>query len=421
MLNTISTKVLERQRSLLQKAYARQGESFGPPQGVFSQDLQEYEPAGKALLAQGAAGFLLLAGGQGTRLGSHAPKGMFPISVVNGKSLFEIFCRKVAAASKAAQALFPLAIMLSSENAQEVRKFFAENDYFGLPPSAVFFFEQGALPFLDNEGGLILNEDGTVVMAPDGNGRALDAFYASGIWETWRQKGIERVLLAPVDNPLTDPFCPRLLGYSAAKKVDLIVKAIERDDPEEKVGVVVGREDGRLAVIEYSELSEKVRYARTESGKLFYPYANISCFVVSMPLIEKVALAEEDRPLHKVYKPVQGYREDARQGRVQVQQGWKFETFIFDILDLTENAKVVAFPREEVFAPLKNKEGKDSPSTVKAALQEVDSSAFIKFFKSPPPPFPFELDAEFHYPTEELALYWEGRKPPSSSGYIGPK
>lgn len=419
-MNTVSPQVLAQLRLLKEPGESR-GEGLVPPPGIFSQDLQEYEAAGHALLARGAAGFLLMAGGQGTRLGSDAPKGMFPISVVKNKTLFEVFCQRVSAASSAFKVALPLAIMLSPDNAQMTRQFFVEHDYFGLSPSQVFFFEQGVLPFLDDDGELISKEDGSIAVAPDGNGRALDAFHASGIWEAWRQRGVERLLLAPIDNPLTNPFCPRLLGYSAFSKADLIVKAIERDDPEEKVGVLVGRNDGKLAVVEYSELPEEVRYARREDGALLYSYANISCFVVSMPFVERIALCGADRPLHKVYKAVKGYRGNSNERRIPVTQGWKFETFIFDILNLTQKAKLVAFPREEVFAPLKNREGKDSPATVKAALQELDRKVFARFFDAEPPCTPFELDAQFHYPTDELRGYWHGRECPRMSGYIGPR
>ena len=51
--------------------------------------------AGVELLRNGKVGFVLVAGGQGTRLGFPHPKGMYPICPVSGATLFQIHFEKV--------------------------------------------------------------------------------------------------------------------------------------------------------------------------------------------------------------------------------------------------------------------------------------------------------------------------------------
>lgn len=290
----------------------------------------EARELGKKRIQNGEVGALILAGGQGTRLGLPGPKGK---ASVNGKTLFQRVFEKTKTASEWAREPLFIAIMTSPLNHQETLEYLEENHYFGLDPGQCFLFMQEMLPFLDEQ------KQETPEKGPNGNGEALKLLVKSGIWEKWRAAGVQRVHVVPVDNPLADPFDAELAGYEA----DVILKAITRRDPSEKVGVIAMRED-KLHVIEYSEIDEKQR-------ELPWKVAHTGLLSFSMEFIRKAA--EVSLPLHL-----------AKKGNF-----WKREYFLFDVLPHAEKSLVIVYPREQIFAPLKNRTGEDSFDTVSAALK----------------------------------------------------
>lgn len=314
---------------------------------------------------KGKMGCIILAGGQGTRLGVDQPKGTFP--VFNHKSLFEIFFTKAKAASKRAGFALPLAIMTSPKTHQETVNFLEKNHWFGVDAS---IFQQNELPLLDDEG------NPTDKMGPDGNGYVLKLFYESGIYQKWKEQGIECVNVVLVDNALADPFDAKLYRYHRG---DVTIKCIARIDPEEKVGVLA-KENGKIKVIEYTELPEVNHH---------FPLANISLFCFSMPFIEKCASIT--LPYH-----------------LQKKNGlMKRETYIFDLLPYADEITVLKYPREDTFAPLKDRE---SLSKIQKAILDFERKLFFKISgqKIPDGTF-FDLDPQFYYPTPDLIEKWRGK------------
>ena len=352
----------------------------------------EHRRYGEHLVCQGKVGCLILAGGQGTRLGFDGPKGCFPVTPIKGKSLFQLFCERTKAASDWSGHPLPLCIMTSALNHAQTIEFFQRNNYFGLSTSQVCFIQQEMLPLLDECGHWLLEKPGKIAEGPDGNGHALHLFFRNGVWEKWKAAGIEYLNVIFVDNALADPFDFEFVGLTAHKGVDAGLKAIERLSSDEKMGVLAEHK-GKLKVIEYSELpSDTTQFA----------FSNTGMFCLSMEFIRHlVQEAQAEFPLHLARKKAtvlmgtsKGYVQDTA-------HIWKCERFIFDLLDYARSSAVLICPREKIYAPLKNAVGEKSVDAVKQALLLHDQ-AIYHALTGLLPPTELELDPAFYYPTEEL-------------------
>lgn len=350
---------------------------------------------GEALIRQGKVGCLILAGGQGTRLGFDGPKGSFPVSPIKGKSLFQLFCERSKAASAWSGQSLSLCIMTSALNHAQTIGFLQKHDYFGLPSSQIFFIEQEMLPLLDDCGRWLLEKPGKIAEGPDGNGHALRLFYASGIWEKWKDLGIEHLNVIFVDNALADPFDPEFVGFSERKGVDAALKAVERLSSHEKMGVLAEC-DGKLKVIEYSEIpSSSSQFALSSTGM----------FCISMEFIRYLYQElNAEFPLHLARKNAPVLLGTGKGFVQEIAQVWKCERFIFDLLDEVRTSAVLVCPRDKIYAPLKNATGEKSVETVKQALILHDREIYRALTGLLPKASAFELDPAFYYPTEELKL-----------------
>lgn len=104
----------------------------------------EWNALGLGAIKRGEVGVLLMAGGQGTRLGSSAPKGCYDIGLPSHKSLFQLQAERIKGLGRVAGgAGVPWYIMTSGPTRKPTEDFFNENNYFGLPEEDVIFFEQG--------------------------------------------------------------------------------------------------------------------------------------------------------------------------------------------------------------------------------------------------------------------------------------
>jgi UDP-N-acetylglucosamine/UDP-N-acetylgalactosamine diphosphorylase len=319
--------------------------------------------AGEELLAQGKIGCLILAGGQGSRLAAAQPKALTPITLIRQKTLLQLFCERGAAAAKAYGSDLPIAMMTSLENHEMVKAYLKQNHNFGV--SELDLFQQRNTPFLTEDRQEQIGE------GPNGNGEALKLLCESGIGEKWQKKGVEYVMVLPIDNPLADPFDATLCGMHQLQENEATIKAILRTDPHEKVGVVVKKE-GKIAVQEYSELP-----AHFEA-----PIAHIGLFCFSLSWIEKIRRYE--LPWHFAHK------------KYHHQMIWKPEKFLFDVLPFADKVGIVVYPRDETYAPLKNASGDKSLATVQQALHLFDRKLLKKLTNEPLPEY-FELDPSIYY------------------------
>jgi UDP-N-acetylglucosamine/UDP-N-acetylgalactosamine diphosphorylase len=410
----IDTKSLKQQIALLDlPTLPLSFESF--TDFSFSGNQEDFEN-GKSLIKNGKVGCIVLAGGQGTRLGFEGPKGLYPTSIIKHKSLFQLCFEKVLAAGKQAGRELSIAVMTSPENDISTKQFLTDHNFFGLAPNQVSFFSQSTLPLLDENGHLFLESTYKLSEGPDGNGHCFHHFIKAGIGEKWDKAGIQLINLILIDNPLADPFDAELIGYHHRHHVDITLKCTEKLQPDEKVGVLV-KEKGHCRVIEYSELSDAEKEARL-GDRLKHCCANLSLFSFSMSFIKAVVDKHPDMPLHKAWKAAKYVNEEGVTKKSLIPIAWKFEYFIFDLLKYATQTKALLYPRKDCFAPLKNYSGQDSISSVQQSLSERDRAVLQSITGLEPPISRFELAAQFYYPTPELQAKWKGRQPKTT--YVDP-
>jgi UDP-N-acetylglucosamine/UDP-N-acetylgalactosamine diphosphorylase len=344
------------------------GETAMQPAPVLEQaslsdeQLSAYITTGEAALAANRVGVVLVAGGQGSRLGFDGPKGSYLIGALSDASLFEIHARKLLAFERRYDAEIPFYIMTSQVNDAATRAFFEQHDYFGLERSRVRFFSQGMWPALEADGKIILDAPGHIFMSPDGHGGVLSALESHGQFEDMRTRGVDTVFFFQVDNPLVEIADPAFVGMHLAASSDVSVKVCAKRDPDEGLGVVVV-EGGQSRIVEYTELTDAQKQAREPDGKLHFCYGSVAIHIFSRAFMEQEASAR--MPLHIAHKqvPVVGAA-----GQVVVPtapNAFKCEKFIFDVLPDAKTTINVEFDRALEFSPVKNAEGNDSPATTR--------------------------------------------------------
>ena len=335
---------------------------------------------------------LVLAGGMGTRLGFLGPKGCFPITPVRKKTLFQLLAEKTKAASCKYGTPIPVAIMTSPSNDASIQAFFRERDYFGLSSKQIFFFSQDELPLLDERGHLFFQKPGKLAQGPDGNGSVFRHFFAKGVGDTWKDLGVQHILVLPIDNPLADPFDVDFLGYHAHVNANVSLKCIRRSFLDDKMGLLACKEDGSYLVLEYSEEGKKLNFAKDAVGELVYPYANTGLFAFSFDFTNEVKRV--DLPWHLAHKAISFWTQERGFVEAGVPNAWKYETFIFDLLAYARHVAVVEVSKESNFAPLK---GQGDVKDVQSALMARDRRLFFRLFGKSPPKGPLEFDPRFHY------------------------
>lgn len=338
------------------------------PSGDASPEADEARAVGEALLAAGKVGFVVVAGGQGSRLGFEGPKGAYPIGPVTDRTLFDWHAGRILAAGRRYGFRPTWAVMTSRTNDAETRAFFAAHDHFGLPAEDVLFFSQDMLPALDRRGRILLAGPGSLFLAPNGHGGTLHALAASETLLKLQGRGIDELSYFQVDNPLARPADPLFIGHHARARAEMSSKVVPKRDAAEKVGVL-GLVDGALGCIEYSDLSDELRDARGDDGALVFNAGNIAVHLIQCAFVERLnAGGSLDLPWHLASKRIPTIDADGRPTEVD---GVKFETFVFDALGKAAASVTLEVDRSEEFSPVKNAEGDDSPATCRADLSRI--------------------------------------------------
>ena len=327
-----------------------------------------FDELGVASIKSGEYAVVTMAGGQGTRLGHPGPKGTFKLDVYGkGKYLFEILVENLKQANEDYGVTIPWYIMTSKENNAETVVFLEKNNYFGYDRNSVTIFTQSELPLVDQEGKLLMGKDFTIKEASDGNGGTYSSLRASGCLAEMKEKGIKWVFIGGVDNVLLKMADVTLLGMAISQNVQIASKSVVKDNPHERVGVF-GKMNGRPKVIEYTELPTKMAEQRDRKGELKYGESHIMCNLYTIDAIEKIS--KEPLIYHSAFKKNSYIGENGKEVIPQEPNSYKFESFIFDAFELFDDIAILRGKREEDFAPVKNKEGVDSPRTAKELYEK---------------------------------------------------
>lgn len=323
---------------------------------------------GEQLLKSGKVGAILVAGGQGTRLGFEHPKGMFPIGPVSSATLFQILAEQLLARSRRAGTSIPYLIMTSDATHDETVAFFAENRFFGLPSQDVYFFAQGNMPAVDSQSGkLLLAENGMLSTSPDGHGGMLTALGNAGLLDEMAKRGIEFLHYHQVDNPTVIVGDPVFLGFHALFDSEISTKVVAKREAAERMGVAV-EVDGRTEIIEYSDLPADIAAKTDARGNLLLWAGSTAIHVFSRTFLERMLQRAGGLPFHVAHKKVPFLDERGTFISPQTENAFKFERFIFDALPAARRALVLETDRRREFNPVKNATGDDSPDTARAAL-----------------------------------------------------
>ena len=375
-ISTIDFKELARCRSILPAFAISQSNEKKSKRAVAPTAPKVAELKGKAYLSAVEAGIkelesgrvaaLLVAGGQGSRLGFEGPKGAYPIGPLTDLPLFYFHARKVLAKTLEYGKTVPFYIMTSEANYDATVKCFKDNEWFGLDPKDVFFFKQGMWPGMTADGKIILDEPGHVFMSPDGHGGLLAALKNSGALADMKKRGIKSVFFFQVDNPLVEIADEAFIGYHVQQKSEYSLKLCAKRDPFEKVGMPMKFGDS-FKMVEYTEMTDEQCKRKGKDGRLYFLYGSPAIHVFDRAFLEREA--SKPMPLHLAHKKIPMTNANGEVEKPTEPNGYKFEKFIFDILPDAKRVAFLAFDSKDEFSPVKNAEGAGSPATCKADMQ----------------------------------------------------
>ncbi|KXL49751.1 hypothetical protein M433DRAFT_158119 [Acidomyces richmondensis BFW] len=347
--------------------------------------LDKWFKSGLELISENKVAVVLMAGGQGTRLGSSAPKGCYDIGLPSKKSLFQLQAERIWRLQYLASKTYgkdavvvPWYIMTSGPTRKPTQQFFEEHKYFGLDRNNVIFFEQGVLPCINMDGKILLETMARVAVAPDGNGGLYSALISNGVVQDMEQRGIQHIHAYCVDNCLVRVADPIFIGFSAEKDVDIATKVVRKRNAKESVGLIL-QKNGKPDVVEYSEIDNETAEAKDakDSSLLKFRAANIVNHYYSFRFLQSIPNWAHRLPHHVAKKKIPSIPIDSKAGeqiKPDKPNGIKLEQFVFDCFPFLTMDKFACMEvkREDEFSPLKNAPGtgEDDPGTSRKDIME---------------------------------------------------
>ena len=374
--------------------------------------------AGETALRAGRVAAFTVAGGQGTRLGYDGPKGTFAVTPLKNKSLFQVFAEKIKAAGLRYGRPLHWFIMTSHANHAPTEEFFAANKFFGLDQGRVHFFRQGRMPAVSYEGKIMLETRASLALSPDGHGGSLRALHRSGALDLMQTEGVDTLSYFQVDNPLVRCVDAAFLGFHLGAGSEMSSKMVPKAYPEEKVGHFC-LQDGRIVVVEYSDMPISMQRETKADGSLRYSAGSIAIHVIDREFARRMAIGGDGvaLPFHRADKKITTIDAQGATVKPDHANGVKFEMFVFDAVPFARNSVVIETARADDFSPVKNAEGLDSPKT----CREDQMRQFARWLKGAGaavetdatglPKVGVEISPLFGYDAETFTERWQALSP----------
>ena len=373
MPKRLEEQLLEYDWSYLKLIHEKQQErgTFSPLKATTLDEIErkasDYRKTGLEAIKATKVGAILLAGGQGTRLGFDKAKGMFNFGETKQKYIFQQLIENLCKVVDEAGAWVPLYIMTSEKNDADTRAFFEEHDFFGYHCDYVKFFVQEMVPAVDFEGNLLVEAEDSLAMSPNGNGGWFKSLLKAGLDKDILEKGIEWLNVFAVDNVLQQIADPVFVGATMQSGCVSGAKVVRKCDPYEKVGAMC-LENGKPSIVEYYELTPEMAEAKGEDGALLYGFGVILNYLFRVDKLMETT--SKNMPLHIVEKKVPYIDENGVSVKPETPNAYKFETLILDMVYMMDNCLPFEVEREKEFAPIKNATGVDSVESARALLKK---------------------------------------------------
>jgi UDP-N-acetylglucosamine/UDP-N-acetylgalactosamine diphosphorylase len=354
-----------------QKNQQQKSGLYAPLEGMSIDQIESnknlYYDLGIKAIQTGKVAAVLLAGGQGTRLGCEGPKGMVNIGLTKEVFIFELIFNNLIDTAKAADTWIPLYIMTSIKNNEQTMSFLKEHDFFGYPKEFVTFYIQEMTPSVDYGGKLLMEGPDQLSLSPNGNGGWFSSMIKANLLSDLHYRNIEWINVFAVDNVLQKIADPYFIGATIATNHLSGAKVVRKANPNERVGVLC-LEGGKPSIVEYYEMTDEMMNERKDNGELSYAFGVILNYLFRLDKLEDIIKYE--LPVHVVEKKIPYLSVDGKYIEPTEPNGYKFEELVLDMVHLFDNCLPFEVIRENEFAPIKNATGVDSISTAQQLLMK---------------------------------------------------